>query len=453
MTVRGPRLALNMALLTVLAQWDIFHALLDPRPRPRLEPEVVDPRPLEEQTRVMEADLRARFLVAGDRILLPDTPPVSVGDNCLWQGVYAGMAALRYSMKPTRENRRLAERALEGLELLAGRGRPIARSILPLQLQTEPPGRWFYRDDEWQWKEDASVDSAAGWIFGVTMALEHLPSRRERAAELLYRFSHALVENGFLLRNSNGTPTRFPSLGGELPGSPTGALVALTALEGARRYREHAALERARRDLLRDGQQLWGAYASGPVLWRNVTTNHNIGFLALAAALLVETEPERRRIYASGMVRLARLTWGHGNSFWLYLTRWATTRLGPQAPEAQAPAVGAWLAEKEIQFRAARVAMLEWRYPFNKTKRHTINSLRPNLRWVRWALGPAVLRSPVPVWQRPATDFLWQRSPYQLDDWRGYRWRPDRVYPGEPQRFAPLDFLIAYYLGKRVGAL
>lgn len=414
---------------------------------------VSDQRPLSEQARQMEQDLRSLFLVEDDRLLLLDTPPVSIGDVCLWQGVYAGMAALRFSLEPSPENRRLAERALDGLELLAGRGRPIARAVLPAGLPTEPGGHWFYSDAKWQWKEDASVDSAAGWVFGVTMALELLPSRRAQAARMLHAFAKTAAANGFLLRNSDGTPTRFPSIGGRWIGSPTGMLVALVALEGARRHADDPDLEAYRRRFLQEGQAEWGAYASGPILWRNLTTNHNIGFLALTAALLVEPDPDLRRVYAGGLVRLSRLTWGGGNSFWLYLARWSLLRGGPQSPEAAEPRVAAWLADRDKQLAVARIAMLEWRYPFNKTKRQTLNSAARVLEWVRWPLGPRVLRKPLPVWQRPPSDFVWQRSPYALDDWRDYRSRPEAPRDAPPQRFAPVDFLIAYYLGRAIGGL
>src|SRR5205823_756771 len=108
---------------------------------------------------------------------------------------------------------------------------------------------YYFRDDQWQWKEDASVDSAAGWVFGSMLVIELLPTRRAEALRALQRFADALIDGGFRLRNSDGKATSYSSMGGALVNSPVGLLCTLAALRtlerngfGSRYGQAHAAL-------------------------------------------------------------------------------------------------------------------------------------------------------------------------------------------------------------------
>ncbi|MDE2292591.1 MAG: hypothetical protein KGL53_10960 [Elusimicrobia bacterium] len=434
------------SLLAVLRSWDAFHLALEPalplsRPARR-----VDPRPLHAQAAIMERDLDADFTTDGGRLFLIATPPLPVGDVCLWQGVFAAEAALREAQEPGRRNLLRARKALEGLALLSSKGRPIVRAVYPAALKTEPPGRWYHRDARWQWKEDASVDSAVGWVFGVTMVRELVPELRGPADALLVRYAEVLRAGGYRLRNSDGSLTRFNAVGGAFVDSPAGMLSTLAVLAQAARADPSGPWEADRARFLAQAQDRWGAYASGPVLWRNETTNHDIAFLALAAALLTEQEPAVRTVYARGLVHLSRLTAKMGDSFWIYLSLWALDRAGCGDPRGDEE-VASWMARRRQLLAEAKVAMLEWDYPRCKVKREVVNSEREDIPMRRWPLwGPRVPRQPLPVWQRPPADFVWQRSAYALDDWVGYRGDP-------PQRFSPLDFLAAYRLGLAVGGL
>ncbi|MBI5239386.1 MAG: hypothetical protein HY926_02860 [Elusimicrobia bacterium] len=433
-------------LLAVLLRWDAVHLGLEPHLQLSRASQRKDLRPLAAQARVMEADLDRLFTVEDGRLFLISTPPVQLGDVCLWQGVYAAEAALRWSQAPTPRNLRRARRALEGLELLMTHGWPIARSVYPAGLAAESPGPWYSRDGRWQWKEDASIDSASGWIFGAAMLRELVPPLRPKADAGLLRFSRRLRGAGYLLRNSDGSPTRYCRMGGAVFNSPPGVLVTLAALKAAARANPAGPWAADHQDLVAKGQDRWGAYGSGPLLWNNKTTNHNIAFLALAAALLTEDSPERKAVYARGLVRLEHVTQNMGNSFWLYLGHWVLARSGMTAP-ARDGVVAEFLADRTAHFRAAQVAMLEWDYPACKVLRETVNSQRSDLNTRPWPFsGLRVLSQPLPLWQRPPADFIWQRSAHSLDDWLGYRREP-------PQRFSPLDFLVAYRLGLAAGGL
>jgi len=433
-------------LLGALWRWDAVHLALEPHRHPTRPADRKDPRPLEEQARTMERDLDTVFTVDDGRLFLISTPPVPLGDVCLWQGVFAAEAGLRWTLDPSAENLRRARRALEGLDRLLSHGKPLARSVYPAGLETEPPGSWYHRAGAWQWKEDASVDSAAGWVFGAVLLRELVPPLRRKTDAMIVRFGRELKEAGYILRNSDGSPTRFSRVGGRAFNSPPGVLATMAALKVASRADPAGPWAAEHRRFVAQGQDRWGAYGSGPLLWDNKTTNHNIAFLSLTAALVTEDAPERKAVYARGLVRLARLTGKMGNSFWIYLSDWALTHAGMGDP-ADEGRVAAFMADREGRWRLAKVPMLEWEYPACKIMRETVNSRRTDLWTGLWPFsGMRALKQPLPLWQRPPADFVWQRSAYSLDDWPGYRREP-------PQRFSPLDFLAAYRLGLAVGAL
>lgn len=441
------RRAAAAALIPALPYWDALHGGLERGAPAARAARRLDARPLSAQARAMWEDLEARFLADEGRLLLISTPPVEIGDACLWQGVYAAAAAIENARAPSPRARRRAERAFEGLQRLGSRGRPLARAVLPLSIVTEPPGRAYHRDERWQWKEDASVDSAAGWVFGCLVSAELLPSRRQEALAALRRFADALLDGGLRLRNSDGRPTRYNSMGGAFVNSPVGLLTSLAALRALDRAGLDPRYGRAHAELSGGDQARWAAYASGPQFWRNETTNHNIGYLALVSALLAEPEPRLWSVYARGLLRLDALTYGMGNSFWVYLSEWAFGR----RPELAAGLVGdpdydRHRARRAKRLAAARVAMLEWRYPECKRKVRWVHPRPPELKRAREPFGPGERAAePLPVCERPPADFVWQRSPYALDGWLKLK--------GPGQDFNPVDFLVAYGLGVSVGGL
>ncbi|MBI5596974.1 MAG: hypothetical protein HY928_12855 [Elusimicrobia bacterium] len=442
----GPRGLVSEAALGALRFWDAFHISLDPSLEFSRSTRRADERPLTEQARDMERDLDADFTALGGRLFLIDTPPVQVGDVCLWQGVFAAEAALRAAGGGLPADKGRAARALEGLRHLSSKGRPIARSVYPASLATEPGGGWSFADGRWKWKEDASVDSMAGWVFGVLMVRELVPELRPEADSLILGFAAALKGNGYRLRNGDGTLTRFNRVGGGWVNSPPGVLSTLAVLKAAARADPAGPWGAAHARFVAEGQDRWGAYASGPLLWKNKTTNHNIAFLSLSSALLSEDDPARQTVYARGLVRLHRLVERTGNSFWTYLSLWSLERAGFGEAERDRE-VALWMARRRLHLARAKVAMLEWQYPACKVKREVVNSSRADLPFSRWPFfGRLALRQPLPLWERPPADFVWQRSAYSLDDWVGYAQEP-------PQRFSPLDFLVAYRLGLAVGGI
>jgi hypothetical protein len=350
----GVRGFFSELLLPPLYAWEYLHRTLDPRQPPSPEPQIRDSRPLREQAAEMRAALKKDFLIEDGKLLVLNRPDSHLGDVCLWH--------------------------------------PIARSVYPASLPTEPGGIQYFRDDQWQWKEDASVDSTSGWMFGVMTALRFLPSRRQAAQALLKKYADTLIANGYRLENSDGSATRFHRVGGAWINSPVGVLTTMAALRALAKTPGGELYLREWNRFRDERQDRWAGFASGPALWRNMTTNHNIGHLALASALLIEDDLDTAGRFANGLARLGRLTMHEGNSFWIYLSIWILedfrSRRGvlPEAAES-------WLAGKNAHFERARPAMFEWDYPENMDRPAHPQAAYPRLAETRRGLRVAKTRA------------------------------------------------------------
>jgi hypothetical protein len=227
-----------------------------------------------------------------------------------------------------------------------------------------------------------------------------------------------------------------------------GTLLSLAALSAAAQNSPDPKYSRALQEFTDKRQAIWGSYASAPTLWRNSTTNHNIGFLALACAMLTDQDTERWGHFARGLARLAGSVERTGNSFWLYLSYWLLDRRPEMtAFHADDPVLSGWLTRRAEVLALAGKSMREFDYPRSKQGFEKINSTRTDLEFVKWPIsGARTIPQPLPVWQRPAADFIWQRSQYSLDDHHGARAKPAFVFTG-------MDFRLAYLLGVEVGGI
>lgn len=413
----------------------------------------VDWRPLREQAAAMDRDIRSRFLVADGRIFVY-SKPIEMGDMAIWQGAYASMEILKHAWDGAAESQDEAEKAFDGMALMYKPGLPLVRGILPEDLQAgHPKEAPYHREGGMQWVEDASIDSTTGWLLGVILAERKLPSRRAEAQELLRRFAQDLIDNKFRLKNGDGSKTKLGDMAGDgFTPSPVGALVSIAALNECERISPSLNCREARDSFADRHKDVLASFASGPGLgFRNVTTNHNIGFLALTSALLSEEDAERWLLFARGIVRLARNTEQDGNSFWIYLSYWALE----QKPWMLAfhsgdPALTDWMAHKASAMALAKKPMLEFDYPNCKLAYERINSNRTDIKLVKWPTSSQKFSAqPLPTCQKggsPASDFVWQRNRHALDDWGGWTAKPAYEFTG-------MDFLFAYYLGLHDGGL
>ncbi len=74
------------------------------------------------------------------------------------------------------------------------------------------PAKWYPTDDGlWQWKGDTSSDEVNGHIFAVSIFhdLAAKGAEKERAAKHIANIANHIIDNGWVLRDMDGKPTRW----------------------------------------------------------------------------------------------------------------------------------------------------------------------------------------------------------------------------------------------------
>lgn len=436
----GKKFATRFTDPFVWTAYKVDRALSPHRPFSR-GPVITDVSSLRDQAARMTREIRSDFLVEDGKLFLY-MKPMSLGDMDIWQGVYTALAVLQYTSDPSPENEAYAENAFDGLRMMYAPGLPLLRGVLPDGVRnSDEKDPHYRREGGYQKLEDASIDSAAGWVFGMTFAAQRLPSRRRQAQEMLRRFADDLIANGFSLKSSGGANTSQGDMGKGLVSPPPGVLLTMAALSQAAQSSTDPRYADALDEFSAKRQDVWGAYASMPALWRNSTTNQNIGILALASALLSEQDPERWSIYAHGMVRMLKSIEPTGNSFWLYLSYWVFDRRPEMIAYCVADKdISEWMSRRAGVYALAKKSLLE--FSASKCAKRTPRQ-EAVCRYqdpVHWPLsGVKTNPQPVPMFCRPS-DFDWQRNAYDVHDCEG-------------KEFTGLDFLIAYSLALQDGAV
>jgi hypothetical protein len=372
--------------------------------------------------------------------------PTDMGDLCIWQGVYTAACLF-------------AAAAESDLDLRLGRERRAALSIRALSQFTKPfllrgatpsgatlgsPGSTdtpYLKDPAWaddyfmdggqHLRQDASLDSLAGYLFGMTSALRLISIK----AGPTWYTAHTSVGNfygsfrsaGYKLVNRDGSPTRY---GNCSPGVFQGPVRNLAAALSARlaagfghvsNDEWHKIAKKYGKDFERTG--FYFGHKHG---WYN---DNMAAMLGVSYCMLVGPNEPGGAEAREGLKRLLRQTRKHGNAFFVYLAK----LVGVDSPHITTDRADSML----IEF--GRPGIL----PDGKTAVEILNSKDPALETVRWyRFGEKKAAQSLPAWRRPAADFVWQRDPFSLDGWVGVH-TPTVEYNG-------LDYLVTYWLRKVV---
>jgi hypothetical protein len=340
-----------------------------------------------------------------------------LGDLCVHQGIYAAMRVMAYKARPTAEAKQAASDALDALLLFSDD--ILLRGITPNRYDgtvykpdESKAGQYWHDTDGRLRREDASLDSLAGWIFGVAMASKYLPLNTEQDRRI-GQYAQRFISDGYCLKNRDGSVTRH----GDCRPGPFQAPV-----------RNLAATAMARLGLIHRGLPQWYnlardyapefARTETHFLWKQGYYNDNMAIL-LTAAYCAMTYPndaghpearEGLRILAG---KYARKT----NPLLVALCKMNGVSVGSRQEE---------LAEQVLLEFTAATDM-----PNGKGPGMIRNTENPLIKKVEWG-GRQYAAQPLPAWQRPPQDFHWQRNPYQLDG-------------ATDNRQNSLDFLVAYW--------
>lgn len=377
----------------------------------------------------IEADLHARHAPYGmilDPIFVsPDSPEVShftrCGDSAIWTGHYLAAQSFRYAATRSPESLEAVRFALEGIRRLVDvTGTDVlARCALPAN---SPYSSRIVEEDghhgvftgtvygeQWLWIGNTSRDQYVGVFFGLTAAwnLVEVQDIHDRVSWLTTRLLDELLSHSWLVRMPNGklsttfigradqqlallklgrrlNPKRFEATYKAMANSIAPSVIAPIAIEVLDTHNSYFKFNLA-------ALTFWNLLTSGENWWI-------------------------RNSYQAAYGLFRRATDDHGNAFFDLVDR------GIEGPRVARDArivdlLTAWLERPRRDFAVDR---------------------RGQVR----ACGDNRACEPLPVNQRVATDFLWQRSPFQLS----------ALGDGYIES-AGIDLLLPYWMARYYGIL
>ncbi len=353
------------------------------------------------------------------------------GDSAIWTGTYLAGEAFRFDLTQDPRALAAAERAVRGLEgcldVWSIGGGLLGRCVVPLaspHVRSIQGSSKFYTGTANGQPAGAlggiSRDQYIGAILGLAEAHLRVPSLRPRAAAALARIAEYLDQNDFVAYDpaSGGPSAPF----GQAPAVAWFAISAAHLGDPARFAALHA------------------RYAPvTPILWfaawgssREVHDGYykfNLMHEELLGLVEIETDPARYRDYVRTL-DIARDVTGHHENAWF------DAIYGIAVPAA-APALG-----PRVKDELDRLA-LRPRRGFPVT-----NSTDPAIAKAVYSAptNPSGAQTlavhPLPIERRATADFLWQRSPFELDG----TGNPHIQYPG-------VDLVAPYWAARSYGLI
>ena len=336
------------------------------------------------------------------------------GDSAIWTGHWLAAEAFRFAVTGAVDALDAAGTALRGVESLVGvtgSARVLARCVV----DPSSPFAAGPRDEEAHhreyvgayqgrrliWFGNTSRDQYMGVFFGLSVAYEHVPQLRQRVSAVATTLIEELLDDDWAV----DMPDRlFPStVFWHRPDQQLAILQVGRQINPAR----FSAPYNERRRILFGLDTLIGLEASEP---HESYFKFNLNAVTLYSLLrLEERDSSRQDDYRKAYETFRSGVKGHGNAFFNAIDR---ALVGPNSGR-----------DKETER-----LLDEW---LTRPRRDTWVDLRPKYR----ACGNDRACDPIPVAERVRTDFLWQRSPFQL-------------YGGGEGRIeaAGIDFVLPYWM-------
>ncbi len=300
------------------------------------------------------------------------------GDSALWTGHYLAAEAFRFRVTASPDALANATRALEGIQGLVdvtgndslARCRLALNSPFTAGVEREEAANGIFRDPAlgYSWVGNLSRDQYLGVLFGLSVAYEQIPSLRPTIRPLATRLANFLIAS-----NWNNPVFTF---------RPDQQLAILQIARQINPERFTATYE-AERTRLADSVSL-------PVSFDSLSTSSYFKFsliyLTFYSLIRLETSPTKAT-YERAFAIARRYTANHQNPFFNLIDRAVST--------------------PDLRRDAESVELLDlW---LKRPRRDFFVDRRPEVR----VCGDQAC-DPIPVDLRTPTDFLWQRSPFQL---------------------------------------
>ena len=300
------------------------------------------------------------------------------GDSALWTGHYLAAEAFRFRVTASPDALANATRALEAIQGLVdvtgndslARCRLALNSPFTAGVEREEAANGIFRNLAlgYSWVGNLSRDQYLGVFFGLSVAFEQIPSLQPTIRPLATRLANFLIASNW----NNPVFTLRPDQ-------------QLAILQIARQINpdRFTSLYEAERTRLADSVSL-------PVAFDSLSTSSyfkfNLIYLTFYSLIRLETSPTKAT-YERAFAIARRYTANHQNPFFNLIDRAVST--------------------PDLRRDAESVELLDlW---LKRPRRDFFVDRRPEVR----VCGDQAC-DPIPVDLRTPTDFLWQRSPFQL---------------------------------------
>lgn len=374
----------------------------------------------------IDAALQARHMPYGTILDPVFDSPVSdrivgytrAGDSAIWTGHYLAAECFRYRV--TRETQALdaIRRALEGIRRLVDvtGSDVLARALVPADspyaaaIAKEEAHNRVYRGEidgtPYLWIGRTSRDQYLGVFFGLVTAYDFVDDAAVHATSraLIRRLTGKLIADKWVIRMPDG------SRGSILLGRPDHQLTILQVAQ-------HVDPERFLKAYQEDAR--FAPLAALTIMLDTLDSyrsyfKFNLDEIDLYMLTGLDHSPWRQRLYRMAYATLRRAM-GSTNAFFMVIDR------AVEGPDS-------------ARDRRAGSMLREWLGRPRRDFTVDLRGLYPECGSIRRSCEA------VPVWMRVPTDFLWQRSPYQL-------------YGGAMGRVesAGIDYLLPYWMGRAYG--
>lgn len=412
---------------------------------------------LEEKAERFEQRVRARHcrhgyvtscrLAAPGDLESPITHDASDNDG-LWTALYAAAECFRYAVTGSDEARQFAWESVRALLELERRtpivGYPARALVKEGERVIKSGGEWHRTatrigpgctepgrspDGAWEWKGDTSSDELDGHFFAMPIFYDLVADegQKQEIREVVERITDHLIDNGFLLIDLDGRPTRWGVFAPQyLNGSweaerGLNSLSILSHLTVAHHICGHKRYLEASRKLIDEHH-----YALNTINQKIMPpgeVNHSddeLAFIGYYPLLTYETDPDLKQLYLLSLERSWRIERPERNPLWNLI--YGAVTGNPCDVEAAVRT----LAEIPLD-------LVNW--PVRNSHRKDIECAPRTGRF-----GETESRDPLPADERPIGK--WNSNPYRLDGGGDGMSEDDGAY-----------YLLPYWLGRYHGLI
>jgi len=405
------------------------------------------PLTLEKKAALFQTDIERRFMIGEGqvackmRVPTPDrlNPTYNMPDNAYMTGIYVGALSMKYAVTKDPKDREAALKSVHALNLLcnvSGKNGLLARAAWPKDKYPHgDDGEWSESPDgKHLWRGDVSSDQMDGVFFGYCLAYDLVAGdedKREIARNVAALMDH-VIENGFMIVDVDGRPTRFGKYMPEYVRivEPMNALLLLQLLKVA----EHVTGEKRFADEYRrmaiDEKYAETALNARRAFGRTNFSDDVLLFLAYMPLLRLEGESRLRDKYLESLRRV-----------------WEGTPRKPGA-KAQGNPFYAFLAKEYLKDESgvqAGIDALKW-FPLDmKWNRATIAAYEKEFGFTYDPKPLSPEPAPgeaIPVDRREKSWSAWVMDPFESAGTRT---------ADEPIEYNGHDYLLGYWAGRHLG--